>query len=136
MTLVHISLWFYTWTIPFFFSFYQSVSEPDITTLSDLFISFFIINTSTNSSLLYRCIYRFLKYKTNCATALHAQRASIKQESANWISFVLFATPISAKNHETVKQIAAIKCNRFFLKNKSFASCVAVLTKGISPSLS
>ena len=35
------------------------------------------------SKFVVQILYRFLKYNTNCATALPAQRASIKQESKN-----------------------------------------------------
>ena len=84
----------------------------------------------------HRVYYRFLKYNTNCATAFPAQRASIKQEEANCISFALFTTPIPAQNTDMVKQIAAARCRCFFFKNKASVSSAAVLTAGISLSLS
>ena len=70
--------------------------------------------------------YRFLKNKTYCAAAFPAQRANIKQEIARCASFVPVTTPIIEQNVDIVKQIAAIKCIRFFFVNISLVSFVAV----------
>ncbi len=87
-------------------------------------------------NFLHRLCYRFLKYNTNCATAFPAQRASIKQEDANCVSFALYTTPTNAQNTDMVKQIAATRCRCFFFRNKASVSSAAVLTAGISWSLS